>query len=184
MQKNEDYLSDIKLYQAFLNGDNNSFDQLMIKYRLDLIKFLLNFVNNVESAEDIAQDSFLYMIINKKEYDFKYSLKTYLYTIAKSRALNYLKYKKNELSIDDERIEIFDVDNRVEELLELKEEQSKVASAIHKLKPEYQRVLYLFYFEELKYKEISQILNISMPKTKMLINRAKKQLKDELKGGE
>ena len=184
MQKNEIEQSDINLYKAFLLGDNSAFDRLMIKYRLDLIKFIYTYVKDVETAEDIAQNSFLYMIINKKEYDFKYSFKTYLFTIAKSRAMNYLKSKRNYVSLDAEQFEVYDVTDNIEEKLEIDTEYKNVAKAIKKLKQKYQTVIYLFYFEELKYKDISRIMNISMSKTKMLINRAKKQLKEMLEGGD
>ena len=75
--------SDIELYKLFLEGDNEAFNTLIIRHRKKLTNFIIAYVKNIEIAEDIAQDSFLYMIINKVEYDFKYSFKTYLYTIAK-----------------------------------------------------------------------------------------------------
>lgn len=77
------------LYENFLNGNKEAFDILMDKYRLNLIYFINRFLNDVEASEDLAQDVFVYILINRKEYDFKYSMKTYLYTIAKSRTLNY-----------------------------------------------------------------------------------------------
>lgn len=81
---------DVKLYKKFLTGNNEAFDILIDKYRNNLIYFIQGFVNSKDIAEDLTQDVFVYVLINRKEYDFKYSLKTYLYTIAKSRALNYM----------------------------------------------------------------------------------------------
>ena len=70
--------SDIELYKLFLKGDNDAFNYLIIKHRKMLTNFIMTYVKNIEIAEDIAQDSFMYMIINKVEYDFKYSFKTSL----------------------------------------------------------------------------------------------------------
>lgn len=86
---------DIKLYNQFISGNKEAFEKIMDKYRLNLIYFIRRFVKSIDIAEDIAQDVFVYVLINKKEYDFKYSLKTYLYTIAKCRALNFLRKEKN-----------------------------------------------------------------------------------------
>lgn len=76
---------DIKLYKEFLLGSQVAFDKLIDKYRKNVICFINNFVRDIDIAEDLAQDVFVYILINRKEYDFTYSMKTYLYTIARSR---------------------------------------------------------------------------------------------------
>ena len=171
--------SDIELYKLFLEGDNEVFNTLIIRHRKKLTNFIIAYVKNIEIAEDIAQDSFLYMIINKVEYDFKYSFKTYLYTIAKSRALNYLKMNKQTIYID----EIFNnnLDENIENNFIIKENYKVLIKTIKKLKKDYQMVIYLYFFQGFKYKEISKILNQSISKTKMAIHRAKKLLEKYLK---
>lgn len=86
--------TDVELYNEFLNGSKEAFNQIIIRYRKSLISFLYRYVKSIETAEDLTQDTFLYMYINKKEYDFKYSLKTYLFTVAKCRAINWIKKKR------------------------------------------------------------------------------------------
>lgn len=78
-----------------------------------VIYFINRFVKNVDIAEDLAQDVFVYVLINKKEYDFKYSLKTYLYTIGKCRAINYLKREKRMVSLAEN---MYQDENDIEEL--------------------------------------------------------------------
>ena len=158
----QNYKSDIELYNDFLNGNNDSFNIIIQRYRKQLISFIYKYINNIDIAEDLAQDSFLYMIINKKEYDFKYSLKTYLYTIAKCRAINFLKRSKKIITFDESYM--LDMD-----------------SALKKVKKEYQIASYLADFQKFKYKEISKILNKTMPQTKLLIHRARKSLGKFLK---
>ena len=84
------------LYNEFLNGNEKAFNILMGKYRNNLIYFITRYVKNIEIAEDIFQDVILYILENKEKYNSDYSLKTYLYTIAKSRAINYLKKSDNK----------------------------------------------------------------------------------------
>lgn len=175
-------ISDVELYKLFLEGDNQAFNFLIIRHRKNLTDFLMTYLRNIESAEDIAQDSFMYMIVNKTEYDFKYSFKTYLYTIAKSRALNYLKKSKKTIFVEDVINNTYvNFDENVESNFIEKENYENLKKVIKKLKKEYQIVIYLYYFQGFKYAEISKILNQSMSKTKMAIHRAKKLLKKYLK---
>ena len=60
--------SDIELYKLFLEGNNDAFNFLIIKHRKMLTNFIKAYVKDTETAEDIAQDSFMYMIVNKVEY--------------------------------------------------------------------------------------------------------------------
>ena len=177
-----DKQSDIELYQKFLNGNNEAFNELIKKYRNQLVFFVMKYVRNMEVAEDIVQDSFVYMIINKINYDFKYSFRTYIYTIAKSRTINYLKKNSKVIFISDVVEENYYNENiDIEEEYIRQEKKETLQKAIKKLKIEYQVIIYLYEFQGFKYKEISEILNQSMSKTKMMIHRAKKSLEKIIK---
>lgn len=177
-------MNDEHLYKDFLLGNKNSFNQLIIKYRIHLTNFIMYYVKNYDIAEDIAQDSFLYMIINKKDYNFKYSFKTYLYTIAKSRALNYLKKAKRTIYIEESVFNESISEINLEDEVIKTYDNTQLIKAIKQLKTEYQIIIWLYYFQNFKYKEISSILSISMSKTKMSISRAKKHIKKYLKEDE
>lgn len=164
---------DKRLYNEFILGNNDAFEQIMNKYRKDLIYFIQRIVKSFDVAEDIAQDVFVYVLINKKEYDFKYTLKTYLYTIGRSRAINYLKKEKRCVSLNLEHQGNYEI----EEIMFLNERKRNLKESINKLLPQHQLVIYLAEIEELPYKEICKIMNKSMVQIKMLIYRARKNLK-------
>lgn len=164
---------DKRLYNEFILGNNDAFEQIMNKYRKDLIYFIQRIVKSFDVAEDIAQDVFVYVLINKKEYDFKYTLKTYLYTIGRSRAINYLKKEKRCVSLNLEKQGNYEID----EIMFLNERKRNLKESINKLLPQHQLVIYLADIEELPYKEICKIMNKSMVQIKMLIYRARKNLK-------
>ena len=164
---------DKRLYNEFILGNNDAFEQIMNKYRENLIYFIQRIVKSFDVAEDIAQDVFVYVLINKKEYDFKYTLKTYLYTIGRSRAINYLKKEKRCVSLNLEKQGNYEID----EIMFLNERKRNLKESINKLLPQHQLVIYLAYIEELPYKEICKIMNKSMVQIKMLIYRARKNLK-------
>ena len=181
---NSDAKSDQELYLLFLKNDNEAFNMLVKKYRKSLISFIIKYVKNIEIAEDLAQDAFVYMLINKKEYDFKYTFKTYLYTIAKSRAINYLKKEKKKIIFDESYMLNNDIESFEETLdatLIRKEKYELLYKNLKNLKQDYKLAIYLSDFQGFKYEEISRILNKTLPQTKMLIHRARKALKKLLK---
>lgn len=181
---NLDAKSDQELYLLFLKNDNEAFNMLVKKYRKSLISFIIKYVKNIEIAEDLAQDAFVYMLINKKEYDFKYTFKTYLYTIAKSRAINYLKKGKKKIIFDESYMLNNDIESFEENLdatLIRKEKYEILYKNLKNLKQDYRLAIYLADFQGFKYEEIGRILNKTLPQTKMLIHRARKALKKLLK---
>ena len=167
---------DKKLYNKFLNGDKNALNTLINKYKNNVIYFISRYVKNIDVAEDIFQDVIVYILENKENYKFNYSFKTYLYIIAKSKALNYVK--KNEMQF----INLSNISDDVSEdkLLEIvfsNERKNKLRKVIKKLRTNYQIVLYLTQIEGLTYKETAQILNKTEKQVKNLAYNAKKSLK-------
>jgi len=170
--------SDKELYEEFLLGDKNSFEEIVIRYKEKLVFFIKTYVKNIDTAEDLMQDVFVYILINRKEYDFKYSLKTYLYTIAKSRAFNYIKKEKLVVSLED--FELVS-DNDIEEQIFKREEVRNLRKAIKKLKPEWQSAIYLTKIEGMSYKDVCKILDKTLPQVKILIHRATRKLEELLR---
>ena len=175
--------SDSKLYQEFCNGSQEAFNEIVKKYRKSMIYFIMRYVKNLEVAEDLAQDAFVYVLINKKEYDFKCTLKTYLYTIAKCRAINYIKRQSKIIKFDESYISDLEKVSDIDDGLLKEELRRETYEAIRKLKLDYQIVIYLKDYQGFQYKEICKILNKTMPQTKMLISRARKALSKILRKG-
>lgn len=169
--------TDQKLYKEFLIGNMESFDKLVDKYRNTIVAFINSYVKENDVSEDLAQDVFVYVLMNKKEYDFKYSMKTYFYTIARCRAINYMKRKKKTVYM--EECFIHDIGtNQTEEQLLVDEERERINKAIEKLNSNKQKkVVYLVDIEDMSYKEAAKILDISLPQVKMTLHRARKSLK-------
>lgn len=139
-----------------------------------MIYFIQKYVKSIDIAEDLAQDVFVYILIHKKNYKFEYSLKTYLYTIAKSKALNYIKREKRIVQLDENQFE--DLED-LEEKIFRNERTEKLRKSIQKLKIEYQNAIYLADIEGLSYKEIAHILKKTDSSVKVLIYRAREALR-------
>ena len=171
--------TDKELYKEYLKGNKQAFEKLVIRHKDHIIYFISRYTKNTDIAEDISQDVFVYLLLHKEQYDFKYSFKTYLYMIAKCRALNYLKSEKKVLPITDYN-NLYIENNDLEEIVYKNQKSNYIRKVINKLKPDYQAVICLASIEGFKYKEIAKIMGKNVGQVKVMLNRAKKKLKEKL----
>ncbi|MBR6289809.1 MAG: RNA polymerase subunit sigma-24, partial [Clostridia bacterium] len=87
-------------YRRFLDGDKAAFEEIVNELFRPLVFFILGYVGNVHDAEDVAIDAFSDLIVNPRRYNFKTSLKTYLFMIGKSRAVDLLRHRKVAVTAD------------------------------------------------------------------------------------
>lgn len=169
---------DEKDYKTFLSGDNSGFERIVVRYRENLIYFIYRYVQNLHLAEELAQDTFVELLLHKERYNFSVSLKTYLFTIGRNKAIDYIRKHKKEVLFD-ELQEDYPVEEHQElEARVIEEENKKILyQCLEKLKPDYQQAIYLVDIEELSYAATSQVLQKSMVQMKVLIHRARKALK-------
>lgn len=171
--------TDKELYKEYLKGNKQAFEKLVIRHKDHIIYFISRYTKNTDIAEDISQDVFVYLLLHKEQYDFRYSFKTYLYMIAKCRALNYLKSEKKVLPITDYN-NLYIENNDLEEIVYKNQKSNYIRKVINKLKPDYQAVICLASIEGFKYKEIAKIMDKNVGQVKVMLNRAKKKLKEKL----
>ena len=165
-------------YRRFLDGDESAFDEIMKELFHGLVFFVDRFVQDTHAAEDIAIDAFSDLIVHKHRYNFKVSLKTYLYMIGRSRALDYLKHRKvigfTELT---EAAEVSGDEKTLEECVLSEERKRIVNAAVDRLPAEMQEVIHLVYFEEMTYEEAAKVMKKNRKQVDNLLYRAKKELR-------
>ncbi|MBO5199234.1 MAG: RNA polymerase sigma factor [Lachnospiraceae bacterium] len=166
-------------YRRFLNGDMESFEQLVIEYKDALIYFISRYVKDMAAAEDLAQDTFVEVLVHKERYNFKTSFKTYLFTIGRNKAVDYIR-KYERVSLVEEYPDMASDEKLLEERIVKEEEKRELYEALGGLKWEYQRVLYLIDLEDLPYAQAAEIMDKSESQIKILIFRARKALRKEL----
>lgn len=169
-------------YTKFLQGDNKALEELIKKYQNHLIFFITRYVKNKETAQDIFQEVVIYLLEHKEIYNPQYRFKTYLYTIAKHRTLNYLKKQQqdNQLQNYEEYEENIPEEEWIEDVILTKERQEKIRKVIQKMKTEYQLVIYFTQIEGLSYKETAYIMEKTEKQIKNLTFNAKKKLRNLL----
>ena len=140
-------------YRRFLDGEESAFDEIMKELFHGLVFFVDRFVHDAHAAEDIAIDAFSDLIVHKHRYNFKVSLKTYLFMIGRSRALDYIKHRRVIDFVEINEAEGFSDDERVLEQTVLDDERKRMVNeAITKLPEDMREVVHLIYFEDAKEK--------------------------------
>ena len=74
-------------YRRFLDGDEHAIDEIMEELFFPLVFFINRYVQDVPAAEDLAMDAVSELFVHPRRYNFKTSLKTYLFMLGKSREL-------------------------------------------------------------------------------------------------
>ena len=168
-------------YRRFLDGDDKALAEIVRDYKDGLILYLNGIVNNISVAEELMEETLFKIITKKPRFNAKYSFKTWLYTIGRNVAIDYLRHNKNlsNSSLDDLENYIQD-EHDLEKLYIIEEQKIVVHRALKKLNAEYRQVLWLIYFEELSNAETAVIMKKTSRQMKNLVYRAKSALKTEL----
>lgn len=147
-----------------IKSDNMfAFDLLYKKYSKRLYKFAFSILKSAEESENIVQDVFLNLWINRNKIEKNSSIKYYVFTIAYNSAISIIRKKARESKFIDylKTLPQFD-QGSVNLEIEYNELTNKLDQIVRNL-PSRQKEVYLLHkVEGLKYKEISERLNISV----------------------
>ena len=165
-------------YRRFLDGDEEAFDEIVKEYFDSLVFFINGYISDFQASEDIAIDTLSDLIVNKKRYNFKVTLKTYLFMLAKSLAKNYIKHRNiiKITALDDER-ESYVNEVSIEDSYLLDERKRALYEALSTLPCDMRTVVYLIYFENMSYDEAARVMKKSKKQIDNLLYRAKNQLR-------
>jgi len=173
-------------YRRFLEGDEGAFDCVMEEYFCSLVFFIDRYLKDIHASEDAAMDVFTALIVYKHRYNFKTSLKSYLFMLGRSKALDVLRKRKRRRESPLEEAEMLPdmYKGPFEKALD-GEIRRKVNDAIQSLPKEMQAAVHLVYFEGLSYKEAARVMRKTGKQMDNLLYRAKKALRSLLgKDGE
>lgn len=165
-------------YRRFLDGDESGFVEIIEQYGANLILFINGFVNNLTVAEDLMEETFCDLIFYKNRFKGKSLFKTYLFKIARNKAIDYIKKISHYecLPIEDFEKQLSEINN-LENIVFINDDKKQLYSAMNKIKLEYKSVLHLLYLEDMTYDEAALVLKKNNKQIKNLAYRAKQSLK-------
>lgn len=161
---------------------NSAFQELVSLYKERLYWQIRNIVKDHDDTDDVLQNTFIKIFRNIEKFKGDSQLFSWMYRIATNEALNFLNQKSKKLNLSSGELQ----DQIVAELesdvyFEGDEIQLKLQKAIAILPEKQQQVFNMKYFQELKYKEISDILGTSEGALKASYHIAVKKIEDFLK---
>jgi RNA polymerase sigma-70 factor, ECF subfamily len=164
------------------NGDQVAFTFLLDYYWNDVYGFMLKRTENETDAEDITIETFSKAFDKLATYNTEFQFNTWLIAIAKNVHIDLLRKKKSSLFVeitDDENQQAYrvaDTTPSAEDELINEQNLSQLLQFIKELKPHYQEVIQLRYFQEMTYQEIAEQLGEPLSNVKIKLLRAKKLL--------
>jgi RNA polymerase sigma factor (sigma-70 family) len=163
-------------------GDQVAFTFLLDFYWNEVYAFMLKRTENETDAEDITIETFSKAFDKLATYNPEFQFNTWLIAIAKNVHIDILRKKKSSLFVeitdeeDYQAYNIADTTPSAEDKLISEQNLSQLLQYIKELKPHYQEVIQLRYFQEMSYQEIANQLEEPLSNVKVKILRAKKLL--------
>ena len=163
-------------YRRFLDGDEHAVDEIMEELFFPLVFFINRYVQDVPAAEDIAMDAMTELFVHPRRYNFKTSLKTYLFMLGKSRALNYCR-RRRILPMEELSEALPAQQAELEDRALADQRKRAVNQALARLPEEMRLAVHLVFFAELSYEETARVMKKNRKQVDNLLYRAKKELR-------
>ncbi len=168
-------------YRRYIDGDDKGLVEIIEIYKDGLTLYINTYVKNIFVAEELMEETFFKLITKKPNFSGKSSFKTWLFSIARNTAIDYLRRNKKISSEPvDEYVHFVREEENVEKEYLIKERKIILHRAMKKLNPDYFQVLYLTYFEEFSNDETAKVMKKSKRQIENLVYRARNALKKQL----
>ena len=183
---------EVRLIKACQDGDPSSFNMLVWRWEKPLYNFIYKYVGNATLAEDLVQDTFIRVLKSIKRYTHQGSFSTWLYRIAVNLCKDHLKRKRLPMvSLHDyyttgsgEKIyvqdRVADEKARTDDSLNAEEREELVRRLLAGLPEEQRIVILLKEYQELTFREISEVLDVPEGTVKSRLYHALRAMKENL----
>lgn len=170
---------DLKLLEAWRAGDSRSGEQLFERHFASVSRFFRNKVSG--QVEDLVQQTFLACVETQERFRGESAFRTYLLGIANNVLRNhYRRHRRKEGRLDFGTMSVHDVGPGASTLLGDKREQQLLVEGLRRIPLDAQVVLELYYWENLKAREIAEVLDTPEGTIRTRIRRAKQLLEEKI----
>lgn len=157
------------------------FSKIYDQYVDKIYRFVYLKVNSQEVAEDLTSETFLRVFESLKAKENIENPQAFLYRIARNLVTDHYREKGRTQVVSAEYTPIIDPESNLEEKAILNSDMEQVRLALTNLKEDYQNVIIWYYLDDLAIPEIAKLLERSEEASRVLLHRALKALKNELK---
>ena len=170
-------------------GDQVAVTFLLDHYWNEVYGFMLVRTENETDAEDITIETFSKAFGKINSYNNEFQFNTWLIAIAKNGHIDLLRKRKSSLFVENTEFEdqraqnVADTTPSVEDKLITEQNLSQLLKFIKELKPHYQKVIQMRYFQEMSYQEIATKIDEPLSNVKIKLLRAKKLLAEIIQKG-
>lgn len=174
--------SEIENYQAITEGNEAAFEMTFKTYYKPLCHYAYSFLNDKNEAEEVVQTTFIKMWEKKTELVIESSLKAYLHSMVRNGCLNVIKHERVKQQHAQQHLQAAEQSRElVTEKVFSNDLESKIHQAMKALPEQCRIVFQLSRFEELKYQEIAEQLQISVKTVENQMGKALKIMRTQLK---
>ena len=161
---------------------NEAFEELLNQYKERLYWHIRSMLKSHEDTDDVLQNVFIKIYKNIDKFKGNSKLYSWMYRIATNESITFLNKRAKRLQISDEELQTKMInDLKSDVYFEGSEIQLKLQKAIAQLPDKQQQVFNMKYFQDLKYKEMSEILETSVGALKASYHHATKKIEEFLK---
>ncbi len=178
-QKEQD-LTDEEIVRLVQSGKVGLFGELAQRYEAKLMRYARKFLNITEDIEDVVQEVFIKAYQNIKSFNTDKKFSPWIYRIAHNEFVNALKKNKKIKIFSWFDLDVFLPHNITKDIADHRNNQ-EVREIIDKhlngLELKYREIIILYYFENLSYKEISDVMRIPVSTVGIRLKRGREKLK-------
>lgn len=173
--------TDSDLVDMVLGGDSAAFEHLFKRYGDSLHQLYLQKTGgNAEDTDDLIQEIFVKAFLHLSNYDKHYTFGQWIYTIARNTFIDYVRKRRDDLSIDNTRGEyipppVAPTLNPEEDIIS-RQQRTQIEEYMKQMSPKYRQLIELRFFKDLSYEEIAERLNLPLGTVKTQIHRARAKL--------
>jgi RNA polymerase sigma-70 factor (ECF subfamily) len=178
--------TDNELMEQVRDGKVEKLAILFERHQIMLYNFFLRLTGNRAASEDLVQEVFIRILKYRAGYQGESRFVVWMFQIARNAHIDFLRKRKEELPLDDQFAEAPSLERRPEDRFEADQEARLVRQALDKLPPKKRELLVLFRFQDLRLREIAELLDVQVGTVKVQVHRALKDLSRiylELQGG-
>lgn len=174
-------LSEQEIIGAIREGNERIFEETFRKYYQSLCNYANSILKEMDEAEEVVQNLFLSIWEKRSDLEISISLKSYLYRAVHNHCLNRIKHLKVREEYQQYAVNFYDASyESVSQTVMKNELETKIEEAIKKLPEQCRLIFQMSRFEELKYHEIAEQLELSPKTVENQIGKALKILRVEL----